>query len=99
MSFASAGAGCGESGGTVTCTAETLAAGSTAVYTIAVRVAGDIEPGASIENRAVVASATADPDPSNNTGTADTSIVSIADLVVSKDGPASVVAGERITYT
>ena len=99
MSFASAGAGCGESGGTVTCTAETLAAGATALYTIAVDVAGDIEPGTSIENRAVVASDTADPDPSNNTGTADTSIVSIADLVVSKAGPASVVAGERITYT
>ncbi len=59
-----------------------------------------VEPGTSLEFSGVVTSDTPDIDPSNNADNADTSIVSEADLELSKTGdPATVNAGEQVTYT
>ena len=70
MTFASASAGCTHAAGTVECELGTLAPGATATVTIAVtpRRAG------TIANTAVVGSAVADPDGSDNTATATTTI-------------------------
>jgi uncharacterized repeat protein (TIGR01451 family) len=77
-----------------------LAAGASASFVITVTPAAGIVPGASLENRAVVGSSTADSNPSNNAATADTSIIGAADLTISKVGsPATVHAGEYVTYT
>ncbi len=50
-------------------------------------------------NTATVASSTNDPDPTNNTSTVTSVLNAEADLSILKSGPASVVAGNLITYT
>ncbi len=92
--------GCADNGdGTITCDVGTLAAGASQSFVITVLADDDIEPGTSLENRAVVGSDTPDGDPSNNQAYADTSIVGLADLSLSKIGPSSVTAGQQVTYT
>ena len=60
----------------------------------------DIEPGTSLENVAVVKSETHDPRPLDNTAVADTSIISEADLEITKDCPDDPVnAGKSVTCT
>ncbi len=87
---------------TVVCTVDGLAVDSTAAFTISVRADDDLEPGSSLENVAVVAAETSDPNLANNRDDADTSIVGLTDLVLTKvrdpATPATVVAGEAITY-
>jgi len=58
-----------------------------------------LSPGTSLENTATVTSSTSDGDPSNNTDDADTSIIGLAELALSKTGPSTVTAGEQVTYT
>ena len=67
VTFVSASAGCTESGGTVTCTAASLANGTNVVFTITVTApaAGQI-----FSNSASVTSAVNDPDNSDNTAAA-----------------------------
>ncbi len=85
-----------ESAGVVTWpTIGTLAANDTVAYTVRF-----VAPtSGSITNVSAVTSATADPDGSNNTSSVTTSITEQADLEVTKTGPASVNAGDTITYT
>lgn len=67
-----------------------------------VQLRGTVSPAAegTLQNTAVVASATPDPDPSNNTDTDRTPIQPSADLSVLKTGsPAAVRAGDVILYT
>ena len=103
VTFSSASGACQHDGspndGTVTCTLASLAAGDSVQFTIVVTVDSAVEPGTSIENLAVVTSDTPDPDLSNNVDTVDTSILGLADLILRKFGPATVIAGEQITYT
>ena len=70
---------------------------------VTVTVTGTIDPGATagtITNVASVASSTDDPDPSNNTAMAATSVTATADLSVTKSAnPSSLVAGKGVTYT
>ena len=101
VTFKSAGPGCADAGnGTVICTASTLAAGVSASFTITVTSSDAIPSGSSLENDAVVGSQTQDPNPTNNTADADTSILAQADLKVTKRStPDPVVAGEFVTYT
>lgn len=51
-----------------------------------------------INNTATVNSLTSDPYPSNNTSTALTTVNQQADIVVTKTGPSTVLAGNQITY-
>ncbi len=64
-----------------------------------VHVASNVEPGTSLEFTAVITATTEDPNPFNNSADADTSIIGFADLALHKQGPATLVAGERVTYT
>lgn len=83
----------------VTCTIGTLPSGESREFEIVVSVANDIEPGSSLENNATVTANTPDSNSNNNHDSADTSILGTADLALSKDGPAQVIAGEQIVYT
>ena len=80
----------------VTCSRATWAAGSSTTFTIVVDAPAQ---GGSITNTASIVSTTSDPDPSNNSDTADTTVNASADLSVTKSGPATVTAGGTITYT
>jgi uncharacterized repeat protein (TIGR01451 family) len=66
---------CTQSGGTVTCTDPTLASGATTVITI--NVTAPDNPG-TVVNQATVTSDTNDPNSSNNTATASTTVVAPA---------------------
>ncbi len=77
-----------------------VGAGETVVITALVTTATNIEPGTSIQFTGVTGGSTPDADIANNSDNADTSILSTADLALTKTGdPASVAAGELVTYT
>ena len=102
VSYVAGTAGCAETSagsGVVTCTYGVLASWSEVAFLLAVRIDGNIEPGSSLENRAHVAGADPDPDLTNNEANADTSVLSLADVVLEKSGPVSATAGEIVTYT
>ena len=100
ITFGSASAGCSQASGVVVCTLTSLAAGASRSFVITTTASAGLPEGTSLENRAIVGSSTPDGNASNNTATADTSIVGAADLTISKVGsPASVVAGGTVTYT
>src|SRR5262249_23140498 len=69
--FASASPGCSSSGQTVTCTAADLASRAKASLTLNVQVAAGTS---SVPNNASVSSATADPNPANNTASVTTKL-------------------------
>ncbi|MBN1315671.1 MAG: DUF11 domain-containing protein [Anaerolineales bacterium] len=87
------------SGGLPICTLGTLVAGDSATYTIVVTADSDLEPGTSLENTAEVLSSTPDDNDINNSDNADTSIIGLASLVLTKTGSGTAVAGDTITYT
>ena len=80
----------------VSCTRPTLATGTTAP-TITVVVTAPAQAG-SLSNSASVSSTTADPVPGNNTSSASTTVTASADLSITKSGPATVVAGNNVSY-
>jgi uncharacterized repeat protein (TIGR01451 family)/fimbrial isopeptide formation D2 family protein len=80
-------------------TADPLAAGAVVNLPITVTVAADAPPGSSVQFAGVLTATTADPDPTNNRADADTSVIGLADLSVSKRGPATATAGALVTYT
>jgi uncharacterized repeat protein (TIGR01451 family) len=93
--FVSASGGGLESGGVVTWTLPSLASGaSPAVFTVDITAS----PTGPMVNVASVQAATADSNTGNNSSSV-TTAVALADLSVSKTGPAAVNAGEVITYT
>jgi uncharacterized repeat protein (TIGR01451 family) len=84
-------------GGTVTCTAATFAAGASATFTLTGHIPAGTQSGTSFENVATVTSSN-DPN-SENDSSSSLLIVSSADVAVVKSGPPSVTAGDDITYT
>lgn len=88
---------CNESGGTVTCTAATFAAGAQATFTLTGHIPAGTPAGTTFENTATVSSEN-DPNEENNSS-ATTLIVASADVGVTKSGPGSVSAGTNISYT
>jgi uncharacterized repeat protein (TIGR01451 family) len=77
-----------------------LAANAEVSWTLVVRVHSDLALGSTVQNRATVSSDTLDPDPTNNTAMAETSIVGRADLQIHKAASAlTVTAGSEMTYT
>ena len=86
--------------GTLTCGLGNLASGANATITVVAFVAPDVPPGTILFNKAVVSSATADPDNSNNQDSVNTTVAGSADLSVTKtDSPDPVTAGTQLTYT
>ena len=88
---------CGEAAGIVTCTRGSIGAGNTAP-SITVNVTAPAGPG-SLVNTATVSSATTDPDLTNNTDQVTTTVTALADLSITKTGPATVAAGGAVAYT
>jgi len=86
-------------GGTVTCNAATFASGANATFTLVVSITAGVANGSTLTNTATASSATADPNPANNSATAMTTVANTADLVMSKSAPSSVTAGQNLTYT
>lgn len=86
------------SGGVPVCTLGTIAAGDSVTYNIVVTADNDLEPGMSLENTAEVLSSTPDDNDMNNSADADTSIVGLAKLVLTKSGSATAIAGGTINY-
>ena len=94
-SFVSASAGCAEAAGQVQCAVGTLAPGTSAMVTVAVRPTA---PGILV-NTASVTAAETDPT-SPNVATASTTVTASADLALTiSDAPDPVVSGGNITYT
>ncbi|GIF87326.1 hypothetical protein Cch02nite_07700 [Catellatospora chokoriensis] len=74
--------------------------GATATITVIGLVAPDVVPGTRLFNEAVVSSATADRDNNDVRESVPTVVSASADLSVTKtDSPASVLAGNKLTYT
>ena len=86
--------------GTVTATRTTLAFGSPSqAFTLVVRVCPEVLCNAMISNTASAASTTIDPDPSNNSPTATTSVRTQSDLSITKSSAPIAVAGCTAQFT
>ncbi len=94
--FVSASDGGTESGGVVTWpSVGSMTPADTVTYTVTLVA----PPTGSLVNVAAAIAATSDPNTANNTSSVSTSVTEQADIDVSKTGPASVDAGDTITYT
>ncbi|HEX7830959.1 MAG TPA: hypothetical protein VF787_14985 [Thermoanaerobaculia bacterium] len=80
--------------GDVICTM-TLGSGQSSVFTLVVE-AGDTN---FVTNTATGSTTEADTNPMNDEATANTTVVASADLSITKNGPATITAGNDITYT
>ena len=86
--------------GTVTCNTPSMAALATAVFTMTVRVNPGVTPGSIITDLVTFSSDRPDSVPGNNSATATTAVIGLADLSVAKtDAPDPVLLGQRLTYT
>jgi uncharacterized repeat protein (TIGR01451 family) len=84
--------------GTVTATGAALAAGATATFTLVVRVNSDAFGGGGISNFLGVVSNPPDILSIDNGAILGTSVITRADMAVSKVGPAAAVAGTNVSY-
>jgi uncharacterized repeat protein (TIGR01451 family) len=85
--------------GNVTCTATTMASGTSATILVVVNLASSVTV-ASITANSSVSSATSDPFSANNSTTISTPVITVCDLAVTNSGvPNPVQAGQPITYT
>ncbi len=91
------------SGGTVRCSIASFPTGTTVTFTVVVRVASTVPNGTVLTNSVSTTSGNTDNNPSNNTVSMATTVVSAAasaDLAVTKaDTPDPVPAGRDLTYT
>ncbi|MDW8440242.1 MAG: hypothetical protein RML96_07195 [Caldilineaceae bacterium] len=87
------------SGVVVLTTSNGLSAGVSTALPITVAIDSTVQPGGSLQFNGQVAAQTGDPNATNNSANADASVIGRADLMVSKRGPATVVAGTIVTYT
>jgi uncharacterized repeat protein (TIGR01451 family) len=83
--------------GTVTAELATLANAASATFTLTVNVAAPFT--GDIDNTATVSSDTDDPDQTDNSATARTQVAPLADVAVTKTGPANSAPGSNVTYT
>lgn len=68
-------------------------------FDVVLRVSDDAPAGASLVNHVEIATATEEENTANNTWTTQPTVVRVADVQVTKTGPAEVGSGDRITYT
>ncbi len=96
--YTGAEAGCSAAGQIVTCLLGELATGASRRLALTVDVAVSLA-GQTVENAAAVKSTTRDPEEANNRSVAPIHTGEAADLAILKRGPASIVSGQRITWT
>jgi uncharacterized repeat protein (TIGR01451 family) len=98
LTYTSASADCSFAGGTVTCTASSLAVGDSQSFTVVARLDSSLTVG--VVNAATVDSSTADPDPNNNSAIASVPFGPKSALSITKTAStSSLVAGGQVTYT
>jgi uncharacterized repeat protein (TIGR01451 family) len=98
LTFVSASPECGASGAEVTCTVSSLAAGAAQSFTVTARIASSVT--GQVTNTATVASATADPNPADNTATLRLPSAGVASLSIAKQASRAVLApGDQVLYT
>jgi uncharacterized repeat protein (TIGR01451 family) len=86
--------------GSINCTAATVASGTSATFTLTVKVDTNTPYGTLITDTATVGSLTADPNSGNNSASSVIAVGTSADLsITSADSPDPVIAGNNITYT
>jgi uncharacterized repeat protein (TIGR01451 family) len=88
--------------GTVNCSIASLAGGSAALFTLVAKVNGGTATGTVIADTDMGSSSITDPNPSNNSATANVAVAQAnqADMAVSmSENPNPVLAGANITYT
>ena len=83
----------------VVCTTASLPAGSSAAFTIVVKINSGTASGTVISNTASASSTTSDPAGANNSSTVNTTVNTQASLTITKTGPSTVTAGSNITYS
>jgi uncharacterized repeat protein (TIGR01451 family) len=86
-------------GATVNCNIATLTSGTTATFTLVVKVSPSTPTGTVITNTANVTSTTTDNNAGNNSSSAASTVSTSADLAVTKTGPASTPSNAQVTYT
>ncbi|WP_328331596.1 hypothetical protein OHA70_11840 [Kribbella sp. NBC_00382] len=96
---ATGGATCKATDDRVTCELATLAAGDSFVVTVTGTVAPATPPGALTNTASAGAKTPEDPTDSDNTATSTTTVQARADLSIAKSAPATVVAGNELSYT
>ena len=89
----------GNIGNTIGNSIASLPAGATATFEILTKVSANRPDASQLSNTAIVSAASFDPNGSNNSSTAGTTVFASADLAVTKSGPALVTAGGSLTYT
>ncbi|MDT4896592.1 MAG: large repetitive protein [Acidobacteriota bacterium] len=90
---------CGGTGNNRTITFTSIANGASETITIEAIVSNSAADGSTISNTATVASATTFDPSTPNSSTTDTTVHTLADLVVGKSAAATVLAGNNLTYT
>ncbi len=83
----------------VTCSLGTVPAGEVVTIELDVRLDAAVAPGSNFSNTATVTSTTADPNLANNTATAADPVATLADISLTKTGPANFTAGANGNYT
>jgi uncharacterized repeat protein (TIGR01451 family) len=89
---------CGNSGPAVTCSILSLAAGTTATFTLTGYIPAGTASGTTFTNTAKVKTTTTDPNPDNNSSLTELTVVT-SDLAVTKTGPPTAIAGSTISWT
>jgi uncharacterized repeat protein (TIGR01451 family) len=85
--------------GTVTCTIDALLNMQPEQFTLTAHITTPAIIPASISNTATLAPSPSDPNTNNNSSTTTTIVTNVAELGVTKNGPATIAAGTDITYT
>jgi uncharacterized repeat protein (TIGR01451 family) len=97
-------ASCGNTGvpagGTAACVfPNPLNSGQSANFTLDVLVPTSVPDGTVLTNNVTASSQSFDTNPGNDSASANTTVIGVTDLGVTKSGPTGVVAGGNITYT
>ncbi|MGE0882269.1 MAG: S8 family serine peptidase [Blastocatellales bacterium] len=89
------------SGGSITCTKDSMAVSESASFTLVVRVDAAVADGTILSNTATVSASSGDPNGANNSATATTAVIAQADLelLAKVDAPDPVVTNNPLTYT
>jgi uncharacterized repeat protein (TIGR01451 family) len=98
-SAAGSGWSCGApSGGVITCTTTAVVNATSAWPSITFSMTAPASGGGGVTNSATVSSSQ-DGNATNNTASVSTTVIAQADVVITKNGPSSVVAGQNVVYS
>ena len=90
---------CAFGGGTVTCTAPTVTNGTADTFVLVFNAGANLPNGATITNTATITTTSTDATTADNTSSTISAVITSADVSITKTGPATVTAGQNITYT